>query len=110
MIKEIMDEILQAEQRADEIVAEATAHAKEIRLAGERESAAILADGKKAAADLLASLERETDLAAAREEAAVLEQGKRDAAAVGQGAEGRVAEAAEAVENRLLEKYGVAAL
>ena len=44
MVKEIVDEILAAEARADEIVAEATLRAKDIRERGEKEREAILAD------------------------------------------------------------------
>ena len=110
MVKQIVDEILAAEKQAEEILAVASARAKEIRQAGEEESAGIVAAGKKAAAELLASLEKETDLAAIREENAVLEKGRNEAAAVRQGAEGMVAEAAEKVKARLLEKYGVTAL
>lgn len=110
MLKEVMDEILSAEARAAEIIAEATLRAKEIRQAGEKESSMIVAEGKKAASDLLASLEKETDLAAAGEEGAVLEKGQRDAAAIKKGAEGRVTDAAESIKDRLLEKYGVTAL
>ena len=110
MIKEIMDEILQTEQRAEEIISDATARAKEIRQKGEKESAEIVAEGKKAAAELLATLEKETDLVAEREEKAVLDKGRAEAATIRQGAEGRVADAADKVKDRLLEKYGVTAL
>ena len=47
---------------------------------------------------------------AEQEEERVLAKGREEAAAVGQGAEGRVTEAAKAVETRVLEKYGVTAL
>ena len=110
MIKEIMEEILEAEKRADTIVSDAASRAKEIRQKGEKESAAIVAEGKKAAAELLASLEKETDLVAAREERAVLEKGREEAAAIRRAAEGRVADAANAVKDRVLKKYGVTSL
>ena len=49
MVKEIVDEILAAEARADEIVATATLRAKEVRERGEKEREAILADAALAA-------------------------------------------------------------
>jgi len=110
MVKEIMEEILQAEQRAEEITAAATARAKDIRNEGDKQCAAIVAEGKKAAAELLASLEKETDVAAAKEEASVLQKGREEAAAIRRGAEGKVTDAAEAVKDRMLKKYGVTAL
>lgn len=110
MLKEIMDEILQAEARADEIVADASSRAKEIRQKGESESARIVIAAKKEAAELMASLEKETDAEAAAAEEAVLAQGKRDAAAIRQGAEGKVTDAAQEVRDRVLKKYGVTSL
>ncbi len=110
MVKEIMDEILMAEAKAEEIALAAAAQAKEIRQQGEKQSEEIVAEGKKAAAELLTSLEQQTDLAAAKEEAAVLEKGRKDAAAVRANAEGKVTDAAESVKDRLFEKYGVTAL
>ena len=74
------------------------------------QSAAIVAEGKKAAAELLASLEKETDDAATKEEAFVLEKGREEAAAIRRGAEGKVTDAAKAVKDRMLKKYGVTAL
>ncbi len=110
MVKESMDEILQAEQRAEEVTLAATERAKEIRRQGEETSAAIVAEGKKSAAELLISLEKETEAAAAKEEAFILEKGREEAAAIRRGAEGKVTDAAKQVKDRLLKKYGVAAL
>ena len=110
MVKEIVDEILAAEARADEIVAEATLRAKEIRDKGEKERDAIVLNAKQDAAALLSSLEAETEAAAQKEESLVLEQGRKDAAAVRQGAAGRVTDAAKAVSDRVLEKYGITSL
>lgn len=110
MLKEIMDEILQAETRAGEIVEQANARAKEIRQKGERESAAIVSAAKKEAADLLASLEKETEAVAKAEEDLVIGKGKEQAVSVRRDAEGRVADAADAVRDRVFEKYGVTSL
>ena len=110
MVKEIVDEILAAEAKADEIVAEATLRAKEIREAGEKNRERILADAKKEAAALLSSLEAETEAAAQEAEALVLEQGREEAAAVRSGATGRVTDAAKEISDRVLKKYGVTAL
>ena len=110
MLKEIVDEILQAETRAEEIVTEALARAKEIRQEGENRSASILAGAKKDAAELLASLEKETEKAAASAEAEVLAKGREKAAAVRRDAEGRVTEAADRVRDRVFAKYGVTSL
>ena len=110
MVKEIVDEILQAEAQADEIVATATKQAKEIREAGEAQRTLIAEEAKKAAADLLSALEAETEQAAREAEDLVLRQGREKAAAVRQDAEGRVTDAAKAVSDRVLAKYGVTAL
>ena len=110
MVKQIVDEILAAEARADEIVAEANLRAKEIREKGEIQREVILADAKKEAAALLSALEAETEAAAREAEALVLEQGRKEAAAVRQGAAGKVTDAAKEISARVLEKYGVTAL
>jgi len=110
MVKQIVDEILAAEARADEIVAEATLRAKEIRERGEQEREAILADAKKEAASLLSSLEAETETAAQKAETLVLERGRKEAATVRQSAAGRVTDAAKEISDRVLKKYGVTAL
>ena len=110
MVKEIVDEILAAEARADEIVADATLRAKEIRERGEKQREEILAEAKKEAAALLSSLEEETEAAAREAEALALDGGRREAAAVRQGATGRVTDAAKAVSDRVLGKYGITAL
>ena len=110
MLKEIIDEIKQAEAHAEEIVENASLRAKEIRQQGEKESAAIVIAANNEAAELLSSLEQETELAAKGEEDLVLEKGKKQAAAVRQSAEGRVTEAAEKVGDCVFEKYGVTAL
>ena len=110
MLKEIMDEVLEAEARAEAIVTDALSRAKEIRQKGEDESALMVDAAKKDAAELLASLEKETESVAAEEEQRVLEKGREKTAAVRKDAEGRVTEAAEKVRDRVLEKYGVTAL
>ncbi|MBO4472722.1 MAG: hypothetical protein J5765_02815 [Clostridia bacterium] len=110
MVKAIVDEILAAEARADEIVAAATQRAKEIRERGEKEREEILADAKKEAAALLSTLEAETEAAAQKAESLAMERGAKEAAAVRQSAAGRVTDAAKEISERVLAKYGVTAL
>ena len=110
MLEEIMKEILSAEEQAEEIIQRASEEAKEIAREAETKRAGITLSGKKAAADLLAALEKETDLAATEEENRIVEKGTAQAKELKAEAEKRVGSAADAIAKQLFEAYGVTTL
>ena len=110
MLEEMMNDILRAEQDAEERIAGANQEAKAVLAEAEKEREEILLAAKKDASELMRTLEEDTRSVAKGESDAIIRRGTDEADKQYDSMKKNVRSAAQKIADEIFEKYGVTSL